>query len=126
MKRYLTVDEVIYIHKELINEFGGSDGMRDRNSLEAAVMRPQVGYYKSIHDEAAALMESLAMNHSFVDGNKRISFFATDVFLRMNGYFISCESEEANQFFIENLESKSFRFEVIKTWLKQKIKRLKQ
>jgi death on curing protein len=126
MKRYLTVDEIIYIHEELINEFGGSHGIRDRNSLEAAVIRPQDGYYKSIHNEAAALMESLAMNHSFIDGNKRISFFAADIFLRMNGYFISCESEEANQFFIENLENNTFRFEVIKTWLKQKIKKLKQ
>ncbi len=125
MKRYLTIDEVIYIHGELINEFGGSHGIRDRNSLEAAVMRPQVGYYKSIYDEAAALMESLAMNHSFVDGNKRISFFATDIFLRMNGYFISCKSEDANHFFIENLEDNTFRFEIIKPWLKQKIKRLK-
>jgi len=126
MKRYLTVDEVIYIHEELINKFGGSHGIRDINSLEAAVMRPQGGYYKSINDEAAALMESLAMNHSFIDGNKRISFFATDIFLRVNGYFIFCESEEANQFIIENLEDNTFRFEVIKTWLKQKIKRLKQ
>lgn len=125
MKRYLTIDEVIYIHEELINEFGGGHGIRDRNSLEAAVMRPQVGYYKSIYDEAAALMESLAMNHSFIDGNKRISFFATDIFLRINGYFISCKSEDANQFFIENLEDNTFRFEVIKSWLKQKIKRLK-
>ena len=47
MKRYLTVDEVIYIHEELIKEFGGSHGIRDRNSLEAAVMRPQFDYYKS-------------------------------------------------------------------------------
>lgn len=85
MKRYLTFDEAIYIHEELINEFGGSHEIRDRNSLEAAVMRPQVGYYKGIYDEAAALMESLAMNHSFIDGNKIISFFATDIFLRTNG-----------------------------------------
>ena len=85
MKRYLILDEVIFIQKELINEFGGSHGIRDRKSLEAAVMRPQVGYYKDIYDEAAALMESLAMNHSFIDGNKRVSFFATDIFLRMNG-----------------------------------------
>ena len=124
MKRYLALDEVIYIQEELIKEFGGSHGIRDRKSLEASVMRPQVGYYKSIYDEAAALMESLAMNHSFIDGNKRISFFATDIFLRMNGYYISCESEEANQFFIGNLEDSTFRFEVIKSWLKQKIKKI--
>jgi len=123
MKKYLTVDEVIYIQEEMIKEFGGIHGIRDRNSLEAAVMRPQVGYYKSIYDEAAALMESLAMNHSFIDGNKRIAFFATDIFLRMNGYSISCESEEAGHFFIKNLEDNTFCFEVIKSWLKLKTKK---
>jgi len=126
MKRHLTVDEVVYIQEELIKEFGGISGIRDRKSLEAAVMRPQTGYYKSIYDEAAALMESLAMNHSFIDGNKRISFFATDIFLRMNGYYISCESEEASLFYFKNLEGNTFRFELIKSWLKEKIKKVKR
>jgi len=121
MRKYLTVEEVIYIQEELIKEFGGSFGIRDRKSLEAAVMRPQSGYYKNIIEEASALMESLAMNHCFVDGNKRISFFATDIFLRMNGYNISCESEEGNQFFVKNLEENTFRFNKIKSWLKEKV-----
>jgi death-on-curing protein len=123
MRKYLTVDDVIFIQKELIKEFGGSHGIRDRKSLEAAVKRPQFGYYESIYDEAAALMESMAMNHPFIDGNKRISFFATDIFLRMNGYYIFCKSEEANHFFIKNLEERTFRVEVIKSLLKEKIKK---
>ena len=61
------------------------------------------------------------MNHCFVDGNKRIAFFATDIFLRMNGYSISCASEEGNQFFIKNLERNTFRFKKIKSWLKEKV-----
>ncbi|HED36770.1 MAG TPA: type II toxin-antitoxin system death-on-curing family toxin, partial [Ignavibacteria bacterium] len=77
MRKYLTNDEVIIIHKNLIDEFGGLHGIRDNNSLESAVMRSQSGYYEDIYEEASALMESLASNHSFVDGNKRISFFAT-------------------------------------------------
>lgn len=124
MKKYLTVEDVIFIQKELIKEFGGIHGIRDQKSLDAAVMRLQTGYYKSIYDETAALMESLAMNHSFIDGNKRISFFAADVFLRMNGYFIDCDSEEANHFYIKNLEENMFRFEIIKSWLKEKIKKV--
>ena len=121
MRKYLTADEVIYIQKELIKEFGGSFGIRDRKSLESAVMRPQSGYYKNIIEEASALMQSLAMNHCFVDGNKRIAFFATDIFLRMNGYSISCESEEGNRFFVKNLEENTFRFNKIKSWLKEKV-----
>ena len=75
MRKYLTVEDVIFIQEELIKEFGGIFGIRDIKSLESAVMRPQSGYYKNIIEKAAALMESLAMNHCFVDGNKRISFF---------------------------------------------------
>jgi len=109
MKKYLTKNEVVIIHKNLIDEFGGSHGIRDNNSLESAVKRPQSGYYNNIYEEASALMESLAINHSFFDGNKRISFFATDIFLRMNGYYIDCETEEAYKFYIENLENNTFR-----------------
>jgi len=64
-------------------------------------------------------MESLALNHSFVDGNKRISFFGTDVFLRINGYYIDCKTEEAYKFFIENLGKNIFRFDNILKWLKE-------
>ena len=125
MKKYLTKNEVVVIHNNLIDEFGGLHGIRDNNSLESAVMRPQSGYYEDIYEEASALMESLASNHSFVDGNKRISFFATDVFLRMNGYYIDCETEEAYKFFIENLENNTFRFNNILNWLKENSRSLK-
>ncbi|HET54214.1 MAG TPA: type II toxin-antitoxin system death-on-curing family toxin [Ignavibacteria bacterium] len=124
MKKYLSVKDVIYIQKILIDEFGGIHGIRDLKAIESAVSRPQSGYYKSLIEEAAALMESLAINHCFIDGNKRVSFFSTDVFLRMNGYYISCDPEEANQFYVNNLSSGSFRFEKILRWLKQRIKKI--
>lgn len=125
MKKYITKEEVIFIHRNLIDEFGGLHGIRDNNSLESSVTRPQSGYYNDIYEEASALMESLASNHSFIDGNKRISFFATDVFLRMNGYFIDCETKDAYKFYIENLENNSFHFENILNWLKENIRLLK-
>ena len=125
MRKYLTKGNVIFIQKDIINEFGGLHGIRDENLLDSSVMRPQSGYYNNIYEEASAMMESLALNHSFIDGNKRISFFATDVFLRMNGYFIDCETENAHQFYIENLENNSFQFESILKWLEKNIRPLK-
>ena len=125
MRKYLTKGNVIFIQNNLINEFGGLHGIRDENLLDSSVMRPQSGYYNNIYEEASAMMESLALNHSFIDGNKRISFFATDVFLRMNGYFIDCETENAHQFYIENLENNSFQFESILKWLEKNIRPLK-
>ena len=62
------------MHQKLIKEFGGSPGLRDKGALESALMRPQIGYYQDIIEESAAFMESLAMNHPFVDGNKPYGF----------------------------------------------------
>ena len=124
MKIYLSIDEVIVLHEYLINEFGGSKGLRDQESLEAALLRPQSGYYKNIIGEASALMESLAMNHPFIDGNKRIAFFATDVFLRLNNYCIDCDNKSAYEFFIKLFESNNFKFDNLFPWLREHILKL--
>ena len=120
--RYLSVDEVIVIHEYLIGEFGGSSGIRDLAALESALARPQTGYYNNINEESAALMESLAINHPFIDGNKRVSFFVTDVFLRLNGYYIDCDSQSAHNFFIELFKTNKFKFKYLLPWLEKYIK----
>ena len=124
MRIFLTLEELLVIHQHLIDEFGGSHGLREQNALEAAAMRPQTGYYKNIFEEAAALMESLAMNHPFIDGNKRMAFFAADTFLRMNGYYIDCDDQEAYDYFISLFESSSFEFEKLSVWIRQNSKLL--
>ncbi len=88
MTDYLTVAEVLQLHRLLIARYGGAFGVRDLNALESALYRPQSGYYVDIIQEACALMESIAINHPFIDGNKRVAFAVTDVFLRLNGFRI--------------------------------------
>ena len=78
MPDYLTVADVLEMHARLIETYGGSTGLRDPGALEAALFRPQTGYYADVIAEAAALLESLAMNHPFVDGNKRVAFAAAE------------------------------------------------
>ena len=114
-----TIEEVIEFHDALISEFGGATGVRDEGALASAIMRPQMGYYDTLIEEAAALMESLAMNHPFVDGNKRTAFAVTEAFLRMNGYFIDCDSDEAYAFFMQLFETNSFRFAELAAWLEE-------
>ena len=87
-------------------------------------MRPQMGYYDGLIQEAAAMMESLAMNHPFVDGNKRVAFFATAAFVRLNGHFIDCDSREAYEFFMGLFETNSFRFAELSDWLEEHVKPL--
>jgi death-on-curing protein len=119
---YLTLAEVGQMHRELIDEFGGSHGLRDRAALEAAVFRPQNGYYNGLAEEAAALMESLANNHPFIDGNKRIAFAATDTFLARNGFFLDVEPLDTYRFIMGSLEKSTFRFTSILDWINATIK----
>ena len=123
-QRYLSVEEVISIHDDLIERFGGSFGLLDMAALESAVMRPQIGYYDSLVEEAAALLESLAINHPFVDGNKRVAFGAADIFLRMNGSFIDSDSLEAHAHFMRLFETNTFRFAQLAEWLREHVRPL--
>lgn len=114
---YLTVAEVSAIHDQLIEEFGGRPGVLDQGRLEAAVFRPQTGYYLDLGEQAAALMESLANNNPFVDGNKRTSFAAADTFLRLNGFYLEAEPIETCRFITGALTSGTFRFPLIRDWV---------
>ncbi len=119
-----TTEEVVSIHDVAIREFGGSMGLRDMGALESAILRPQMGYYDGIIEEASAMLESLAMNHPFVDGNKRTAFYATDTFLRKNGHFIDCDNDDAYAFFMQLFQTNSFRFAELKVWLEEHVKPL--
>jgi len=121
---YLTVAEVYRMQHRLIEMFGGLQGVRDQGAVEAAVFRPQSGYYKSLEEEAAALMESLGNNHGFIDGNKRIAFTAADVFLRRNGFYIEVEGLSGHAFICGSMERREFRFAQILDWIRRHIKPL--
>jgi death-on-curing protein len=125
MPEYLTVAEVYQMQHLLIDRFGGLHGVRDKNAVEAAVFRPQTGYYNSLAEEAAALMESLGNNHGFLDGNKRIAFTATDVFLRRNGFYIEVGAKEGHEFIYGCMDRGEFRFARILEWIRRHIKPLR-
>ena len=122
--QFLTRDELFEIHARLIERFGGESGIRDPGLLESALFRPQTGYYEDLAEMGAALFESLIMNHPFVDGNKRIAFFATDVFFRLNGYKLEVNASEAHPFLIDLLETGKCNYENLLPWIRQSIVRL--
>jgi death on curing protein len=124
MADYLTVAEVYQMQHLLIDGFGGRHGVRDKNAVEAAVFRPQSGYYNSLEEEAAALMESLGNNHGFLDGNKRIAFAAADVFLRRNGFYIEVDAVAGHEFIYGSMDRGEFRFARILEWIRLHIKPL--
>lgn len=114
---YLTIDDVLWIHEEQLRLYGGAKGVRDKGLLLSALLRPQTGYYADLIEEAAALWESLAMNHGFIDGNKRVSLASTIIFLQANGVRPTGLEDEWIEFIYVNLEAGSFRKDVLEEWL---------
>lgn len=115
---YLTIVDVLGMHAILIRRYGGASGVRDPGALEAALFRPQTGYYKDIVAEAAALLESLAVNHPFVDGNKRIAFAATDAFLRINGWRLQRAPMQIHTELMQFFNSGTFDVAHLEPWLR--------
>src|SRR5437762_13732197 len=109
------------MHADQIERYGGSPGVRDQGLLEAALYRPQTGYYADLIEQAAALWESLAQNHSFVDGNKRTAFAATYTFLAINGDRITADAETAYAFIARLYETNDFTFENLAGWLRDNV-----
>jgi len=121
MKDYVTIIEVLSIHKILITKYGGMDGVRDMGALESALFRPQTGYYEDIIEEAAALWESLSQNHPFLDGNKRVALAVTYTFLTINGRRPKININEAIQYINDLYNSSSFEFKNIEKWLRNNV-----
>ena len=115
--KFLSVDEVVAIHQRLIECFGGPAGVRDLGLLESALYRARSGYYEDLTSMAAAMFESLLMNHPFVDGNKRVAFFAVDVFLRLNGWKFRVDPDKAHPHLIGLLENNKCNFDTLHAWI---------
>ena len=121
--RYLDLPQVIELHHRQIDQFGGTTGIRDAGLIEAALLRPQTGYYHDLIEEAAALWESTTMNHGFVDGNKRVGFACLYTFLGLNGLRISATSDQTLKFIVDQLDAGSFTKDILDAWLRQNTKR---
>ena len=122
MTDYLTLAEVLAIHADQIERYGGSHGVRDSGLLEAALYRPQTGYYADLIEEAAALWESLAQNHAFVDGNKRTAFAATYTLLAINGVRLTADAKRTYDFVAALYESNQFSFDKLVPWLRRHVR----
>jgi len=121
MTDYLTMAEVLAMHTDQIERYGGAQGVRDQGLLEAALYRPQTGYYASLIEEAAALWESLAQNHPFIDGNKRTAFAATYTFLAINGARLTADAQKTYVFVAALYAANQFSFDKLVPWLRSHV-----
>ena len=111
--RYLTTADILAVHQILLKRYGGAVGVRDHGAIEAAIFRPQCGYYKDLVEEAVAIFESLLMSHPFVDGNKRVAFAACDIFLRLNNHKLTAEPNWLFQRIMHWIDLKENRFQTM-------------
>jgi len=116
--------DVLLLHEFSILDYGGAKEVRDRNLLLSAINRPFQTFdgkelYPGPFEKAAALGESLIINHPFVDGNKRTAFLAMLALLKEYGKELSAEENEIYDFIIE-MSTGEKRFEEIAAWLKSK------
>ncbi|OFZ98533.1 MAG: death-on-curing family protein [Betaproteobacteria bacterium RIFCSPLOWO2_02_FULL_62_17] len=123
MTLYLTAAEAAEIHRAMIEAHGGSHGIRDIGALEAALFRPQSGYYEDIVEEACALLESLAVNHPFIDGNKRVAFGAMEVFLLINGWRIDATPQQIYRLMRRLFDANRFELAELDKWFRPRIVR---
>ncbi len=128
--KFLKIDQVLFIHDQMVKRFGGSFGIRDLGLIESAVARPQATFggeflYATIFDKAAALLQSLLKNHPFVDGNKRTALTSAGLFLKINGYKLINSHQEEIEFAVE-IDNGNLTVEQISKWLKEHSKKVRK
>lgn len=127
MIRYLTLEEVLELHRLALDQSGGLNGVRDLGGLESALAQPQMTFggqelYVSVGEKAAALGYSLVCNHAFVDGNKRIGHAAMETFLVLNGWELASTVEEQEQLILR-LAAGSLNREEFTAWVQSHLQR---
>jgi len=95
MIRFLSTDEVLYLHDRILERFGGEAGVRDAGQLECALYRPRTGHYPDLAAMATALFESIVLTRPFEAANRATAFFSMDTFVRLNGWKLSVEPRAA-------------------------------
>jgi death-on-curing protein len=119
--RYLTLNEVLNLYRQVMEQFGGAMGVRDLDALESAIAQPRMAFsgqelYPTIVEKASALGFSLVMNHPFVDGNKRTAHAAMETFLVLNGFEIQGSVEEQEKLILQ-LAAGELKRDEFRAWI---------
>ena len=112
----LSKKQIIKLHSELVKEFGGIDGIRDKGLIESSISNVYQSYFgveKYPTEKAARLCYSFIKNHAFLDGNKRIGIYVMMVLLELNGISLSCSDDELTELGLKIADSSIGYFEIL-------------
>ena len=120
--QYLDVEELLLLHFKIVEDFGGSHGVKDEGRLESALAAPRQEVfdqelYPTIHEKSAVYLRSLIADHPFVDGNKRTAVTVTGIFMQRNGYKLTALPKELEDFAVQ-VAVEHLEIPVIAAWLK--------
>jgi death-on-curing protein len=123
---YLSIEQVLALHRALVEAFGGADALRDRGALESAVARPAMTFggedlYPDVASKAAALMHSLVLNHPFVDGNNRVGVAAAEYFFLCNGAQLDATDAELETLTLDVARG-DVEVEALTIWFRQRLR----
>lgn len=118
---HLSKNDLIEIHRRIIERYGGAYGTLSEGTLDYAVAKATRA--KDFINEATILLETIAKEHPFMDGNKRTAFASAEATLRLNGYHIAVEDEEAVEFLLK-VARRELRHEQVVKWIKDRLKRM--
>jgi death-on-curing protein len=123
----IELQDVLNIHNILIDKFGGSKGVRDQSSLESAINRPFATFekhdlYPTPSDKAAAILESILINHPFIDGNKRTAYVLMRLLLLNYGFDILADQDDKYKMVISASKG-DLRFDGIKNWIEIRLRK---
>lgn len=126
---YLEIDDILAIHEQMVVLFGGREEIHDFTLLHSAVSRPRATFgqedlYPNIFQKAAALIQSLILNHPFDDGNKRTAITSCARFLVINGWGLRLPFKESTQFTLD-IDSHKLSFTGIVKWLQKHSRKVK-
>lgn len=126
---YLSAEQILFIHARLIEETGGSHGVRDLNMLLSAIGRSRATFddeelIPDLFSKAAALLEALIRNHPFLDGNKRTGVVSAGLFLRQNGFRLIANNDELISIGMGVAQS-HYSLDEIARWLKANTQSIK-
>jgi len=123
--KFINIFQVLELHRQLLDEFGGIAGVRDFGALESALAQPEMTFggedlYPTLIEKASALAYSLCKNHPFIDGNKRVAHGAMEIFLVLNGFEIKATIDEQEKLFLDLAGSRLTRAGLV-NWLRQRV-----
>lgn len=106
MTRYLTLEEILRLHYNIIRDFGGSDGVRDEGRVFSVAEAPKQKVfgqeqYSTVFEKAAVYFRNIIGDHPFVDGNKRTAATVCGIFLLINGKELVCTPKELEDFAVQ-------------------------